>query len=163
METKELYSSVVGSHAWHMEGMDSDFDYWVVYQSPTSLLNDTHQKGHSSGYFEPPSTVEFKNELHVSVPMTWDKSFFEIGLHIKELMEGNINHVIGLLAPSTHPFNGEDPMPSHRDVKFDDCIIRQWFQALPHGSRSPSTPSESHTPMKMEIRKLFLSNPSKNI
>lgn len=166
MEVKELYSSVVGSHAWHMEGMDSDFDYWIIYQSPSQsfLLGNTHRKGHSSkGHFPLPPSIESEDKLHINVPITWDKSSFEIGQHVRELMGGNINHVVGVLAPSSYPFNGEDPTEIHRDVKFDDVVIIQWFQTLPYGSKTPSTPFISHTMKKRELRKLFLSNPSKNI
>lgn len=166
METKELYASVVGSHAWHMEGMDSDLDYWVIYQAPSRsfLLGNTHRKGHSSkGHFQIFPATESKDTLHINVPVSWDRSSFEIGQHIRELMGGNINHVVGLLGPSTYPFNGKDPTEIHRDVKFDDVVIRQWFQTLPYGSKTPSTPFESHTMKKRELRKLFLSNPSKNI
>ena len=152
MEVEELYASVVGSHAWHMEGMDSDFDYWVIYQSPSRsfLLGNTHRKGHSS-------SGSFNQGIK------WDRDSFEIGQHLRELMGGNINHVVGLLGPSTCPFNGENPIPLHRGVKFDYVVIKQLFQTLPYGSRSPTTPVKSHTKIKLELRKLFLSNPSKNI
>lgn len=149
MEVKELYASVVGSHAWHMEGMDSDFDYWVVYQSPSRsfLLGNTHRKGHSSsGSFDQ--------------GIKWDRDSFEIGQHIRELMGGNINHVVGILAPSTYPFNGRDPTDIHRDIKFDDDA--QSFQTS-YGSKTLYNPFNSYTMKKRELRKLFLSNPSKNI
>ena len=152
MENKELYTSVVGSHAWDMEHMDSDLDYWVIYQAPTRsfLLGNTHRKGHnSSGSFD--------------LGVKWDRNSFEIGQHIRELMGGNINHVVGILAPSTCPLNGKNPTPLHWDVKFDDVVIRQWFHTLPYGSKSPSTPLKSHTPIKIMLREVFLSNPSKNI
>lgn len=167
MDIKELYTSVVGSHAWRMEGMNSDLDYWVIYQAPSRsfLLGNTHKRGHGSkGCFQIPQSATKPNyAIHVNFPMSWDKSSFEIGQHIRELMGGNINHVVGILGPSTHLFDGKDPNPLHRNIKFDDVVIRQLFYSLPSESESPSTPDQSHTRIKLELRKLFLSNPSKNI
>jgi len=137
METKELYASLVGSHAWGMDRADSDYDYWIIYQTPSRsfLLGNTHRKGHSS-------------KSKFSDGIGWDRSSFEIGQHIRELMGGNINHVVGILAPSVPYF---DLYPGK--------------QSPPHFSlpRVSFHHQSAHTPIKMKLRELFLSNPSKNI
>lgn len=86
---RELYRSVVGSHAWGMQRPDSDFDYWVIYQVPSRefLLGRRHDRGHESSGVWPSG-------------MPWDRSSFEIGHHINNLMKNNINHVISVFGPS---------------------------------------------------------------
>jgi len=164
---KELYNSIAGSHAWNMEGMDSDFDYWVIYQAPSKsfLLGNTHRGGHEThGHFPPlsPST-KYKGETIINIPITWDRTSFEIGQHIRELMGGNINHVVALLAPSTYPFNEKEPNTDHRSIFFDHETIRQMLPGLPYGNKGPTTPEKSHTRYKIELRRIFLSNLSKNV
>lgn len=151
METKELYASLVGSHAWEMDRADSDYDYWIIYQTPSRsfLLGNTHRKGHSS-------------KSKFSDGIGWDRSSFEIGQHIRELMGGNINHVVGILAPSVHSFKGKDPTPIHKVAYFN---LYPGKQSPPHFS-PPGVSfhhQSPHTPIKMKLRKLFLSDPSKNI
>jgi len=149
---KELYNSITGSHAWQMERPDSDFDFWVIYQAPSRsfLLGNTHHGGHETKGI-------FTNGIK------WDKSSFEIGQHVRDLMGGNINHVVCLLSPSTNSFNGEDPDDVHKDIiKFDDKIDVT-FNHPPKKRSAYLTPEVAHTRIKLQLRKLFLSNPSKNV
>ena len=165
---EELYNSITGSHAWRMERMDSDFDYWVIYRAPSRsfLLGNSHRGGHEThGHFPLiPSSVEDNGKSIVNVPISWDKSSFEIGQHVRDLMGGNINHVVCLLSPSTVPFNGKDPGSEQRSIMFDRKVIRQFFQGAPWGSIDRNTtPIKSHKLVKLKLRHIFKSNPSKNI
>ena len=150
MEVKELYTSMVGSHAWHMKRKNSDFDYWVIYQAPSRsfLLGNTHRGGHETkGVFD--------NGIK------WDKSSFEIGQHIRDLIGGNINHVVCLLSPSVSPFNEKDPGIEHQEIKiYHNTIIK----ILGDGSRKEiPVPQEWMTAIKFNLRRIFIKNPSKNI
>ena len=149
---KELYNSITGSHAWQMERPDSDFDFWVIYQAPSRsfLLGNTHHGGHET-------KGTFTNGIK------WDRSSFEIGQHVRDLIGGNINHVVCLLSPSTYPFNGEDPDDTHKDIIKFDNKIEVAFDYPPEKRYAYLTPEVAHSRIKLQIRKLFLSNPSKNI
>lgn len=98
---KELYTSVVGSHAWEMQRPDSDWDFWMIYQVPSKefLLGRRHEGGHESS-----GTIYGKGE-------PWDLSKFEIGHHVNQLMKGNINHMISVFAPSVQTMGGKSPAP----------------------------------------------------
>lgn len=89
---KVLWTSVVGSHAWGMERPDSDWDFFEVYQAPTRefLLGRTHSGGHES-----------HGLYHDGV--VWDKTSSEIGHFVNQIMKGNINFIIALMAPTTEP------------------------------------------------------------
>ena len=103
---RELYTSVVGSHAWGMQRPDSDWDFWAIYQAPSRefLLGRRHEGGHESsgtlyGHGEP-----------------WDLSGFEIGHHVNHLMKGNINDVVSVFAPSVHTMGGTTPAPCWKSM-----------------------------------------------
>lgn len=84
-----LYSSVVGSHAWKMNHIGSDWDFWDIYQARSIdfFLGKRHLGGHES-----------HGKFNDGIP--WDRSSFEIGSHVDQIRGGNINHVVCLLAPS---------------------------------------------------------------
>jgi hypothetical protein len=74
-----------------MQRPDSDWDYWVIYQVPSVefLLGRRHDRGHES-------SGEFADG------MPWDRSSFEIGHHVNNLMKNNINHVISVFSMMAH-------------------------------------------------------------
>jgi hypothetical protein len=129
-----LYTSVVGSHAWGMQHEKSDWDYFTVYQAPSRslLLGNRHDGGHES-----------KGEFADGIP--WDHSRFEIGHHVRELMKGNINHVIALFGPSVVLIDGTGPSEIHRKIIYDE----------EHGGLITS--------VKMHLQDLFRAHPSKSI
>jgi hypothetical protein len=94
-----------------MQRPDSDWDYWVIYQVPSRefLLGRRHDRGHeSSGKF--------------ADGMPWDRSSFEIGHHINNLMKNNINHVISVFGPTiddqeTHTMTWRANEDKHRLIK----------------------------------------------
>lgn len=85
---KTLWVTRVGSHAWDMQRPDSDIDLYRVYIAPSEglLLGHRHDRGHQAR-----SVGEDGCD--------YDTSSFEIGHVIKQLMTGNLNHIIGLCSP----------------------------------------------------------------
>ena len=82
-EPRTLWKTDVGSWMWKMNRPDSDHDYYVCYEfdSRSFLLGNTHDGGH---------------QTHSE---TEDKSSFEIGMIVRQLLKGNANHVWGVLSP----------------------------------------------------------------
>jgi predicted nucleotidyltransferase len=86
-----LYISVVGSHAWGMNRPDSDVDIFEVYQTPTKDI---------LGFEAAPLGGKERTGLTpAKVPYDW--SSVEVGHHIKELVKGNVNHLVALFSPYT--------------------------------------------------------------
>lgn len=80
MGFETLFITTVGSHVWGMNTPKSDIDYYKCYIAPSEdfLIGMTHMRGH-----EKQSDDE-------------DTSSFEIGHIIKQLKNGNLNHIIGV-------------------------------------------------------------------
>jgi hypothetical protein len=91
MDVVPLYISIVGSHAWGMNRPDSDVDIFEVYQTPTKDI---------LGFEAAPLGGKERTGLTpAKVPYDW--SSFEVGHHIKELVKGNVNHLVALFSPYT--------------------------------------------------------------
>jgi hypothetical protein len=131
-----LYSSVVGSHAWHMERPDSDWDYWDIYQAPSTdfLLGKTHVGGHESKGTSPDGTP-------------WDRSSFEIGAHLDQVRAGNINHIVCLFAPSV------DPIEPRKII--EDNIIKKVIQEIVRNNPSKNVFRSINGMTFSNLRKYF--------
>ena len=83
-EPKILWKTDVGSWMWKMNRPDSDHDWYIGYlfDSRSFLLGNAHIHGHQTH-----SKVE-------------DKSSFELGIIIQQLLMGNANHLWGILSPN---------------------------------------------------------------
>ena len=84
---KQLWKSIIGSHLWGMNRPESDIDYYVAYQAPSTdfLLGMMHEGGHNNQ----------NDEI--------DIISFEIGKIVSEVKKGNINHLMGVLSPLAEP------------------------------------------------------------
>jgi len=90
-DAKTLFETNVGSHMWGMERPDSDIDIYRAYIAPTRdiLIGNARQNSHESQSKEV------------------DRSSHEIGVVVKQLLKGNVNHLWGVMSPiiimpSTH-------------------------------------------------------------
>lgn len=78
-----LWQTDVGSWMWRMNRPDSDHDYYIAYvfDARSFLVGNSHEHAHQS---------------HGE---TEDVTKYEIGVIVKQLVKGNVNHLWGLLSP----------------------------------------------------------------
>lgn len=84
---KIIWTTNIGSHAWHMNHADSDIDVFDAYIVPTKDILSGKNNGGGSHFHEKDENDNIDKHTH------------EIGKIIDELIKGNINFLIGTLSP----------------------------------------------------------------
>jgi predicted nucleotidyltransferase len=82
-QTRTLWKTNVGSHMWRMNRPDSDIDEFEIYIVPTrDILRGI-----------------YRQNSHQTITETVDTSRHEIGKCIDQLINGNVNFVLGVMSP----------------------------------------------------------------
>ncbi len=101
-DKRMLWSTNVGSHVWLMDRPGSDIDLFNVYIVPTKDILSGKNRGHGSHFSGGPEC-------------TVDKASHEIGKVITELIDGNINFLVGTLSSIiVHQY--KNYLPSLREI-----------------------------------------------
>ncbi len=112
----KLWTTVVGSHTWRMNRPDSDIDEFTAYIVPTVDILNGRNRGHGS---------HFKAKAEGTV----DRHKHEIGLIVNELIDANVNHLIGVLSPVVS-YQKDDELKRIKDLVLECGSSKACYRSI---------------------------------
>ncbi len=85
-EHRILFKTIIGSHMWGMNHINSDVDYFVCFAYDTREI------------LRNPRALQESFFVHTARE---DTHYHEIGKVVEQLLKGNLNYILGVMSPKT--------------------------------------------------------------